>query len=159
VDKFDIKTLDNNIVIIMRGLPGSGKSTFVNTILTAANEKNILTCVCSADHFFVNENGKYVFDPRYLRQAHNACAAKFAKALCDKIPIVIVDNTNTTRWEYEQYVKQALDKGYIVKLKEITPQTNNDIITFYERCLHNVPLKKLEEMAARWQRDDTLNKL
>lgn len=35
------------------------------------------TQICSADHFFVKPNGKYVWDPTRLPEAHAACMRKF----------------------------------------------------------------------------------
>ena len=47
-------------LILLRGLPGSGKSTLAKVILQnrLGDEPEVL----SADDFFVNDDGEYVFD-------------------------------------------------------------------------------------------------
>jgi adenylate kinase family enzyme len=50
------------ILTLVRGLPGSGKSTFANTI---TNEFS----VCEADKFFYDKEGNYNFDATKLRYA------------------------------------------------------------------------------------------
>ena len=54
----------NRVIFIMRGLPGSGKSTLVNAITEVYKMQDPV--ICSADHYFINENGiyrlvKYIF--------------------------------------------------------------------------------------------------
>ena len=51
------------ILTLVRGLPGSGKSTFANWIW---NEY----AVCEADKFFYDKEGNYNFDAIKLREAH-----------------------------------------------------------------------------------------
>lgn len=157
MDNFDILSLSLPVVIIMRGIPGSGKSTFVKRIVDAAEKNEISVCVCSADDHFL-KNGTYIFNARQLGAAHDACQKKFTQALENMTSIVIIDNSNTMRREYEKYVKQAHAANYDVKIKEFVP-SNDDIIACFKRCVHNVPLRKLEEMANRWHVEQSLNKL
>lgn len=58
-------------LILLRGLPGSGKSTLAKVILQIrdSDEPEIL----SADDFFMDENGDYVFDSSKIKEAHNYC--------------------------------------------------------------------------------------
>ena len=57
----DIETIQwlkkNRVVFVMRGLPGSGKSTLVNAISKVYDGETPV--ICSADHYFVDENGVY----------------------------------------------------------------------------------------------------
>lgn len=88
VDK--INTGDR-VCVVMRGLPGSGKSFVAQQIVeeTVKNAEHIV----SADHFFMR-NGQYKFDSSKLEQAHELARNKFAqKANLGYSPLV-VDNTN-----------------------------------------------------------------
>ena len=57
----DIETIQwlkkNRVVFVMRGLPGSGKSTLVNAISKVYDSETPV--ICSADHYFIDENGVY----------------------------------------------------------------------------------------------------
>ena len=80
--------------VIMRGLPGSGKSTLAKEI--ASGSKSFV--ICSADDFFMKD-GEYVFNPKLLWKAHEICIKKFEANLKKETEIVILDNTNTKKWE------------------------------------------------------------
>jgi hypothetical protein len=62
----DNHAVNDAYVIVCRGLPGAGKSTYVATLSPGA-------VVCSADSYFVGPDGAYRFDPAKLGQAHEAC--------------------------------------------------------------------------------------
>lgn len=107
-------------VTILSGPSGSGKSTF------AVNRSDNYTAIVSADDFFVNAEGKYVFDPMKLSEAHGDCFRRFICALISGADHVIVDNTNTTVMEIAPYVLGAQAYGYqhvIVQMNTLlTPQ-------------------------------------
>ena len=78
--------------------PGSGKTTFVNTRLLGKH----MVYVCSADHFFCNKEGEYVFIPSLLEKAHEDCFAGAQSAIKNRWPMVALDNTNIEQCEYEK---------------------------------------------------------
>jgi tRNA uridine 5-carbamoylmethylation protein Kti12 len=56
--------MTNKILYIVRGIPGSGKTTFAKS----------LNCpVFEADMFFVNSQGIYNFDYTKIKDAHAWC--------------------------------------------------------------------------------------
>lgn len=116
-------------VIILSGVSGAGKSSFVPSDVTGEAE------VVSADHFFLVK-GEYRFDPSKLADAHAECFRRYISALIAGVTLgrnaVIVDNTNTTAVEIAPYVLGAQAYGYSPK-----------IITV------NVPESALEACAAR----------
>ena len=95
-------------VVIMRGLPGSGKSTYIRKHFDRAT-------VCSADSYFLEE-GEYVFDFSKIQQAHQACLERFILALENNHGLVVLDNTNCARWEYANYITLARIFGYRIKV-------------------------------------------
>ncbi|KAF6041623.1 CNP [Bugula neritina] len=105
---------DSNLMIIMRGVPGTGKSTIVNYLMESLSTD----CLCSADNFFIR-NGKYVFDKTQIKQAHTFCQQKAEKFCTEGHSVVIIDNTNVMRWETDFYVDLAYKHGYVVVM--ITP--------------------------------------
>lgn len=128
-----------NRMIIMRGLPGSGKST-------TALRKYPRAWIVSADHFFMND-GSYKFDATQLGAAHNSCFRE-AMSLCqDRAHQIVVDNTNTTRAEYTPYVALARAYGYDVSLLWVSAPVELCIM----RNVHGVPAEVIRAMYARWE--------
>lgn len=129
-------------VVILRGLPGSGKSTWVKNNLPNA-------FICSADHFFENSLGEYNFNPSKLSEAHGQCMWNFIAALTDKLPLVVVDNTNVTKIEIAPYLSVAQAFGYDVEIICIDPKLSLKELS--ERNVHGVPYKSLQSMESRWE--------
>ncbi len=96
-------------VIILRGISGSGKTTWI-----AKNTPEAF--VVSADHFFLDENNEYRYDATKLQEAHESCYRAFIEALTDKRPLIAVDNTNVALWEITPYNLAARAFGYDVEI-------------------------------------------
>ena len=141
-------------MVIMRGISGSGKSTTIQ-------QKYPKHYVCSADFFFemlADENEtSYIeeFKPWLLSQAHAYCLREFILAL-DGVNDVVVDNTNSQVWEYNNYVLLAQMAGYDVFIEEMPCNGIDDVRRFYERQTHGVPWEAMEAMFNRWQTDGRL---
>jgi predicted kinase len=153
---------ENKKVIIMRGLPGSGKSHYVEENYADACSHNPNGgYVCSADHFFerlaLKEGKTYeeVFQPWMLSQAHADCLYEFITALAANEPVVIVDNTNTTHWEYMNYIAIATCLAdYEVEIIEVPCPGIQSLKKFHTRNSHGVPWESMLMMFDRWEKDD-----
>lgn len=118
-------------LIILKGVSGSGKSTFANLIAYPA-------CICTADDFFIDKDGNYNFDPAKLGQAHKACQAKFDDALKDDIITnIVIANTNTKPSDYKYYVDKAEKAG--LRVFYVVMENRNNT-----KDVHNVPDEALE---------------
>jgi predicted kinase len=137
-------------LIIMRGLPGSGKS-FLAKQEYVKNSKLGLSCViCSTDAFWlINES--YTFKPEYLGIAHQWNQGQVAYAMFQNTEVIIVDNTNTTFKEMAPYLELAASFGYRVELMEPVTPWAHDPVECARRNTHGVPEAKIREMLARWQ--------
>jgi predicted kinase len=135
-------------VIIMQGIPGSGKSTWVNKFYENAGGP---TFVVSADSFFVDGHGKYNFDPSKLGAAHARCMYDFINHLSymrhmtdaarDKA-VVLVDNTNITTDQMSPYYLVARAYGASVEVRRVVCNTSEA----YMRNVHGVPWDTIERM-------------
>jgi predicted kinase len=131
------------ILTLVRGLPGSGKSTFANTI---TNEFS----VCEADKFFYDKEGNYNFDGSKIRQAHEWCREQVEIRMKDNAvnpqfyPEIVVSNTFTQEWEMEAYYKLAEQYGY--KVFSIIVENRHDGVN-----QHGVPDDKLQQMKNRFE--------
>jgi predicted kinase len=131
------------ILTLVRGLPGSGKSTFANTITNQFS-------VCEADKFFYDEEGNYNFDANKLSAAHEWC--KYAVELRMKdnqdneqfYPHIVVSNTFTKEWEMAEYFELAKKYEYMV-FTIIVENRHGGVNQ------HGVPAEKLEQMKNRFE--------
>lgn len=96
-------------LIILRGVPGCGKSTVAESLVFGVTT----SAICTADDYFMVE-GEYKFDSTKLGQAHDACKSKCEKAMSLGVERVIVANTNTAEKEINPYIKLAEQYGYMV---------------------------------------------
>lgn len=94
-------------LILLRGLPGSGKST-VAEYISFLNK----AVICEADRFFIKD-GVYQFDRNKLGLAHKWCQSECKNAMTNS-QNVIVSNTSTTESEIKPYIQMAEEYGYTV---------------------------------------------
>jgi len=139
-------------VIINRGIPASGKSTFAKEIVSKLPQKGLEAISCSADDYFMVDGG-YRFDPSKLREYHLRNQDRFKNALKDDIDIVICDNTNIEPWEAKPYYEMAKEYSYRVVLMDFEPR---DISSHHQAqsnddYRHNIPLATLEEIESRYK--------
>jgi predicted kinase len=133
----------SGILFLVRGLPGSGKTTFANHIW---NEYS----VCEADKFFYDKNGNYNFDGSKLKDAHAWCKNEVETRMKDHqinqqyYPEIAVSNTFTQEWEMEDYYKLAEKYDYKVVSLIVENRHNGQNV-------HGVPEEKLEQMKNRFQ--------
>lgn len=123
------------MLLLLRGLPGAGKSTFAWFLNKYYGFK-----IVEADQYMM-ENGQYKFDPKKLGWAHNQCKEEVRKLLQEGENIVVC-NTNTQRWEMQPYIDMGTAAHYIVKEHTLHTQFGN---------IHGVPPEKVEVMRKRWE--------
>lgn len=102
---------DENCVIIMRGITGSGKTTIAKQFNNAI--------ICSADDYF--KEGEKVIDWNWseLKTAHEYCREQFAIALENKAQLIIIDNTNIKYKDMIPYISVSQSLGYKVKILQV----------------------------------------
>lgn len=131
-------------VTIMRGLPGSGKSTYLKDNVPVSPQ-----AVCSADHFFqVGE--EYKFDPSKIALAHQDCLRKFVNLVTsgqDTYNHVAVDNTNCQLWEMMPYITVAEAHGWEVEIIECWAETEECI----KDNVHSVPEAAIRSKENHWE--------
>lgn len=130
---------------IVRGIPGSGKSTFALRLV----EHDFL--VCEADKFFVDkETGEYNFDFSKIKDAHKFCQETVETYMKDSLVNdqfyreIAVSNTFTQEWEMEPYIKLAEKYGYMVFTVIVENRHGG-------KNIHSVPEDKLQIMKDRFE--------
>jgi len=130
-------------LFLVRGLPGSGKSTFATHIW---NEYS----VCEADKFFYDKEGNYNFEPSKIKDAHAWCKNEVETRMKDHqlnpqyYPEIAVSNTFTQEWEMKDYYELAEKYGYKVVSLIIENRHGG-------KNVHGVPDDKLEIMKNRFE--------
>lgn len=111
------------VLILLRGVPGSGKSTEAQRIIAAAPEGT--TAHFEADMYFCR-NGEYEFNPKALPEAHGWCQTQTRAALLDpRIETVVVSNTFVKKWELDPYLAMALELGVKVSIRRMASLYTN----------------------------------
>ena len=129
-------------LVLLRGLPGSGKSTFANFVWNDY-------AICEADKFFYDSEGNYLFDASKLKEAHKWCRDEVEIRMKDNevnpqyYPEIVVSNTFTQEWEMDEYFKLAEKYGYMVFTIILENRHGS-------KNVHNVPDEKLEQMRNRF---------
>jgi predicted kinase len=139
-------------LILMRGVSGSGKSTLARKLAEDHKDSVIL----STDDYFMVE-GRYVFDPSSLGKNHKMNQDRARWAMQERIPCVIIDNTNTQAWEMLPYVETALELGYEIEIQEPDPVPLEEIMRRQEsRPDKNLPLETVQRMLDRFEKNTTV---
>lgn len=128
----------SKMLYLVRGLPGSGKSTFAQTL-----SEHTSGHWWEADDFFYDDNFEYQFDASKLHEAHLWCYSRAAMSMEYSHPVVIVSNTFTTEKELKPYLQLAAEYGYNVTTMIIENRHGNSSV-------HGVPEETMQKMRNRF---------
>ncbi|KPJ06759.1 NEDD4-binding protein 2-like 2 [Papilio machaon] len=143
----------SRILIIMRGLPGSGKTYLAKKILEATiggDECDFSTHIFSADDYFFVK-GSYRFDKTKLQDAHIWNRSKARSAMNRGVSPVIIDNTNVEPWEMEPYLRDGVNNGYLIEIVEPNTHWAKKANQLSRKNVHNVPLHTIKRMLSNFQ--------
>ena len=126
-----------NELFIIRGLPGSGKSTFARKLAQRIPDAKVR----EADDYFTDSAGVYNFDHNKIREAHKLCQERVMNDLSRGITC-IVSNTFVKHWEMEYY--KDLARKFNIPYTVIHVQGDFDNV-------HNVPADVVERMRKNWE--------
>lgn len=124
---------------IVRGIPGSGKSTFAKSLGGTHFE---------ADMFFIKD-GEYKFDMSKIKDAHKWCQDSVNTAMIFNHTsglneTIVVSNTFTQEWEMKPYFEMA--EQYDYRVFSIVVENRHGGLND-----HGVPEDKIEQMKNRFE--------
>lgn len=103
-------------LILMRGVPSSGKSYRAAQLAAKIPDTQIV----SADDYYGHTVEEYVrnWHPSTVAAAHEGCQKRVERAMTDRVPCIIVDNTNLGVRAMRPYVLLSMKHEYQVRLEE-----------------------------------------
>ena len=142
-------------MIIMRGLPGSGKSYKAKEILSKISPGTSVL-VASTDDYWLRPDGQYDVNRQLFPQAHTWNQQRVRKFVQKRSGncVVIVDNTNIELWEPREYVKIALQNQLTIEFAYSDAPWAFNLKGCLRRNSHKVPKKIIEDMIERWVSQD-----
>lgn len=126
---------------IMRGLPGSGKTT---------KAQELGGVIVSHDDVLPEDRD--TLTPADWKQVKAQAVGKVKRAMRAGAESVVVDNCHVTRGSFMHYERLAERFGYsIVNVDMHAQPTRETVLRCFKRTTHLTPLRVIEEMATRWE--------
>lgn len=127
-------------LFLLRGLPGSGKSTVAETITNYDDSHQWY----EADELFYDDEGEYVFDATRLKEVHKWCRDITEARMKQGAPRITVSNTFTQEWEMKPYYDLAEKYGYRVYSLIVENRHEGE-------SEHGVPDETIDKMKNRFE--------
>ncbi|XP_051473041.1 NEDD4-binding protein 2 isoform X2 [Apus apus] len=138
--------LIGQVLVLLRGVPGSGKSYLARTLL----EDNPGGIILSTDDYFY-KHGQYHYNPDCLGEAHEWNRKRAKEAFEKRISPIIIDNTNIQAWEMKPYVTLAQQFKYKVMFREPDTWWKFKPKELERRNIHGVSKEKIRRMLERYE--------
>lgn len=122
------------MLVLIRGIPGSGKSTFAKYLQTDVYLNRAIHL--EADMYFTDYDGSYHWDVKKIKEAHSWCQ-NTAEIMMNQHINVIVSNTFTKIWEMQSYINYARMIGIEYIVYRMTSNYGS---------IHNVPEDVIDRM-------------
>ncbi|KAM9294795.1 NEDD4-binding protein 2 [Morus bassanus] len=146
--------LIGQVLVLLRGVPGSGKSYLARTLI----EDNPGGIILSTDDYFY-KHGQYHYDPNCLGEAHDWNRKRAKEAFEMGISPIIIDNTNIQAWEMKPYVTLAQQFKYKVVFREPDTWWKFKPKELERRNIHGVSKEKIKRMLEQYERCLTVSSI
>ena len=144
------KSSQDRVVLIMRGIPGSGKTHLVENSVEAKEQSRFT--YCNSRQLF-HKKGVSTLDLSELNIAEAYCRSCFLDAMANLCPFVVVDGVHTKCWEYAVYKCLGQAFGYRCHVLEIRVTEPDDIRSCHQNCNSELRLEQLLEDVQDWEED------
>lgn len=128
-------------LILLRGVPGAGKTEFAKFLIASIGSNLSTTAICTDD--FMIRDGVYKFDYMNLSSAHTDCWNVVNFHMQAETELIILHNTLTRESEILPYQELADSHGY--ELVSLVVENRHG-----SGSVHDVPDKTRRNMAERF---------
>jgi predicted kinase len=126
-------------LIILRGLPGSGKTALAKLLSEAGKYP-----VFAIDDYFTDASGNYTFRFEDNFKAYEFCRSRTEEAMKAGDEKIFLDNVFSLEWEMEPYFKLASEYAYQVHVVTVENRHHSE-------NRHGVSTEQIQRMAEKYQ--------
>ncbi len=134
----------SKIALILRGVPGSGKSTFVKAISMLPGSM----AVHAIDDLHIDNNGNFLWDEENAQRLSTLNFANFVKSCAAGLDTIVCDAINIETEEFQKYIDIADQYNYSVYVICANPPTPAQST---KRNKHHTSSSQARDMYSRWE--------
>jgi predicted kinase len=128
-----------NSLILLRGLPGSGKTTLAKEL-----SDNGKYPVFSIDDYFTGLAGEYNFEFTKNHLAYKQCEENARQCMINDLDKIFIDNVFSLEWEMEPYFKLASEFNYRIFVVTVENRHKG-------KNIHDIPDEQIQKMAQKYK--------
>lgn len=139
-------------LIVLRGLPGSGKTTLAKKL--SQRSKHAQICTEDRYHWSGKEDGvgEYKFQPQLVFLAREWCTKEIREAITQNVNLIILDNHNARISMYEDHIQFAVEHGYRFRIIEFVASASL-IDKYRARSYKKFPREVYVKLLKLWEHD------
>jgi predicted kinase len=126
-------------LILVRGIPGAGKSTYAKKL----HDDGDVFIHLETDNYWIRPDGHYDFNVHRIKESHAWCL-KNTKEWMVRLPYqsIAVANTFTQKWEMQKYIDLAKELDYDLEVHRLNGGFES---------IHSVPKETIDKMIKRFE--------
>jgi predicted kinase len=141
---------DNKMLILIRGLSGSGKTLLADSLTLNSDYEEIEgRASISADDYFTDDDGNYSFNHEKLGEAHHWCVSEVQSMMDEGLNMIVVHNTFKQQWEAQKYFNLVEKNDYQVQVISLYDGGMTDA-QLAERNVHGLNERQINNQRKKW---------